>query len=447
MVFKKLHKGGSNNDNTIKMFITIVILGYFGIKIVYAFFFGYYPDKFYNRDIQINSNQSDSNNVKDIVVNAYVPGLWNTEITDFITTVVLCFIIYIFTNLSTKHFINSYGNIELSFLLGYIIGLGYPPIYTFYLNRMNVNDDSSNKIFNNIYFSIAIIFVIFSIIINFSGTTGNSSYFLNYTTYLITFFLVMFGLIVSRKVTKNYTSVTYFYNNGENCTFSKNGVIQSSGDRINITVPFLSFIILLLFSYEPTNLSLKNLYIFSYALLLGILVSGISYFGIEYFLIKHPQKQCNNIQDCIIRDMNMSNKNNLSDDTYEESLNDVNKYSRNLRDKLKNNNLSDDNNKESLNDLNKNIIHLKDKLKNNNLSDENYKETLNELNNYTQKYNILKNHIYSEVMDEELLDDLKDKHLDINIKNKHKKFSIIKFIILIIIILLAIYLIYINFYK
>jgi len=337
MISNKLLKGGSNEENTIKLFFTIIILGYFGVKIIYAFFFGFYPDKYYNRNIQINSNQSDTTKIENIVINAYVPGLWNNEISDFITTIILCYIIYIFTSLSTKNFINSNGNLELSFLLGYIIGLGYPPFNTFFINRMTVNNDPSNKIFLNIYIAIALIFVIFSIIINYSGSTENTNNKESYITYLMIFFLLIFGLVLSRKITNNYSSVTYFYNNGDDCTFSKNGIIQSSGDKINITVPFLSFIILLLFSYQPSNISMKNLYIFIYALLLGILVSGISYFGIEYFLIKHPQKQCNNIKDCVITDLNKSNynvNNSISSevaDEEESSINSNNKINPNKK--------------------------------------------------------------------------------------------------------------------
>ena len=63
------------------------------------------------------------------------------------------------------------------------------------------------------------------------------------------------------------------------------------------------FIILLLFSYEPSQLGNKNLYIFVYGLLLGILVSSISYFGIEYFLQKIPLKQCDNLEECSIKNM------------------------------------------------------------------------------------------------------------------------------------------------
>lgn len=385
MNYKKILKGGYNEENMIKLFFTIIILGYFGVKIVYAFFFGFYPDKYYNRDIQINSNQSDPNNIKDIVVNAYVPGLWNNEITDFITTIVLSYIIYIFTSLSTKNFVNSNGNLELSFLLGYIIGLGYPPFYTFYLNRIKVDNDSSSNIFINIYISIIIIFIIFSIIINYTGSSENSSNN-GYLIYLMIFFLLIFGLLLSRKITNNYSSVTYFYNNGENCTFSKKGIIQSSGDKLNITTPFLSFVILLLFCYQPKKESLKNLYIFVYALLLGILISGISYFGMEYFLIKHPQKECSNIKDCIIRDLNYASKNIIFNKNIgEDSLNEL----KELKDLTNYNNISLSEESEDINN-----------------------EIISELNKYNKS---------------------------------NKKFSIFKLVILILIILIFIYLAYIYF--
>lgn len=415
MRYSKLLKGGYSDDSIIKLYFIIIILGYLGVKIVYAFFFGFYPDKYYNRNIQINSNEYNPNSVQDIVVNAYVPGMWNNEISDFVTTIVLCYIIYVFTNLSTKNFVNENGNLELSFILGYIIGLGYPPIHTFYMNSMKSNDDisSSNNIFTNIYISIAIIFIIFSIILNFTGYSESKSKSGDYLIYLVIFFLLIFGLYLARKITKNYSSVTYFYNNGDNCTFSKNGIIQSSGDKLNITVPFLSFCILLLFTYQPTNPGLKQLYIFVYALLLGILVSGISYFGIEYFLIKHPQKECKNIQDCIIQDLKMAKKNNSV----------YNKFNQNIEGKSKNfyNKLKESTEEETMNLWNR---------LNNNLKEGNDEESINILNDIDKSF--------SEDMNEDTLKELRDE-----IKSK-KKFSTLKLIILIIVILLAIYLIFIR---
>jgi hypothetical protein len=80
-------------NNQIQIFFTILILGYFGIKIVYALFFKYYPNKYYYRNIQITSNDEDNSNVENITLNAYVPGIWNNEMTDFITMLVLGIVI------------------------------------------------------------------------------------------------------------------------------------------------------------------------------------------------------------------------------------------------------------------------------------------------------------------------------------------------------------------
>ena len=122
---------------------------------------------------------------------------------------------------------------------------------------------------------------------------------------VIVIVLLFIGLIFSKKNSKNYTGVTYSYKDENGCRSKEeltNNIIQSSGDLINITSPFVAFMTLLFFSYEPEQIGMKNLYIFIYGILLGILVSGISYFGIEFFLVKKPEKTCNNINECVISD-------------------------------------------------------------------------------------------------------------------------------------------------
>lgn len=291
-------------DKQIETFISIIIIGYFGIKIVYGVFFNYYPQKYYYRNIDVTTNEGDNQtNTQNITLNAYTPGMWNNEMTDFITLIVLTGIIYIYTNVSTKSFIDEYGNLKFSFLLGYIIGLGYP-IIAAYTGTLINKEMKTSIILRCIYFFIAVVFIIFIIIINYTAANKlNSIHRLNYTVYLIVIILLFFGLLLSKKNSKNYNSVTYFYNDGDKCTFAKNGVLQTSGDIITITLPFLSFIILLLFSYEPSEISIKNVYSFVYGILLGILISGISYFGIEYFLEKQPEKECKDINECIYKEM------------------------------------------------------------------------------------------------------------------------------------------------
>ena len=161
-----------------------------------------------------------------------------------------------------------------------------------------------------------------------SANSIDSAHKISYTVYVIVFVLLFFGLILSKKDSKNYNSVTYFYNNGTQCTFAKNGVFQSSGDIINITLPFLVFIILLLFSYEPSEISMKNIYIFIYGLLLGILVSGISYFGIEYFLQKVPEKECTDLNECILKEMPKPVNNDKHNNSHIDSIDSIDSKSK-----------------------------------------------------------------------------------------------------------------------
>jgi hypothetical protein len=288
----------------IEVFISIIIIGYFGIKVIYGYFFNFYPQKYYYRNISITTNENvDSVNTENITLNAYTPGVWNNEITDFITLIVLCSVIFVYTHVSTKSFIDINGNLSLSFLFGYIIGLGYPAIYNNYI-QLYTKEVSTSSMIQYIYFILLLAFIIFVIVLNYNESNKLSNvHKISYLVYVCAIVLLFFGLILAKKNVKSYNSVTYFYNNGEQCTFAKNGVFQSSGDKINITLPFVVFIILLFFSYEPEELSMKNLYTFLYGLLLGILVSSISYYGIEYFLLKQPEKECKDVNECILKEM------------------------------------------------------------------------------------------------------------------------------------------------
>jgi len=226
--------------------------------------------------------------------------LWNNEMTDFITLIVIVFIIYIFTNVSGKSIVNQYGIFNISFIVGYIIGLGYPAIYVNYKSF----SDKTNTLLKYFSFIFLIGLIVNIIYLNYiSAGQLSTKHSINYIIYITVFILLFAGILGTRKLTKNYSTVSYYNNDGDKCTFTRNGIIQSSNDKINITLPFLAFLIILLFSYEPTEISIKNYYIFFYGLLLGIIVSGISYFGIEYILNKVPEKECNSINECLIKEI------------------------------------------------------------------------------------------------------------------------------------------------
>ena len=239
--------------------------------------------------------------------------------TDFITALILCGIVYIFTNFSNKSCIDPNGNLNISFLIGYIIGLGYPAFYNIYMqlieNSIQTGQSSSTSVVSNLFYSVLAMFTIFIIGINYTESgKGNMMSKVSYLTYLVAIVLLLSGLVVTRKKSSTYGIVSYFYNHGQSCAFDKekhkndklNGMLETSGEKLKITFPFLNFIILLLFVNEPAEITMKNFYFFLYGLFLGALVSNISYFGFEYFLQKKPLKECSGIKDCKLKGMPIS---------------------------------------------------------------------------------------------------------------------------------------------
>ena len=351
----------SNPIKQVEVFISLIILGYFGVKIIYGIFFKFYPQKYYYRNIEINSESnnlidkekekelfdfikevakidsiktkidnksitlpqsisenSSNENVQKLVLNAYMPGMWNNEITDFAVTIILSFIIFVYTNLPNRSMISEEGNLNPALLFGFVLGLGYPPINQVLQPFIN-NVSSSNvgkNVFNCLGGLIFIFLILFIIISNFSVVNDNSNSSINYLTYVGAIILVIFGLYISRKQEETINSISYFSSNGANCTTKTNNYVKSSGERLNISATFVVFILLLFFSFTPTKPSSNYAYIFIYGLFLGIFVSGMSYYGIEYFLIKQPEKSCNSLAEC-------NSTINLNELSEEEDNNDI----------------------------------------------------------------------------------------------------------------------------
>ena len=327
----------SNPIKQVEVFISLIILGYFGVKIIYGIFFKFYPQKYYYRNIEINSNSnnlidkekekklfnflkdiakkngldenaiptaisenSTNENVQKLVLNAYMPGMWNNEITDFVITIILSLIIFVYTSLPNRSMISEEGNLNPALLFGFILGLGYPPINnTLSPILMNVSNSSIGRnIFNCFGGLIFIFLVLFIVVSNFSVINNNSNSSINYLTYVCAIILVIFGLYISRKKEETINNVSSFSSNGANCKTNTNYFVKSSGERLNISATFLVFILLLFFSFSPTNPTYNYAYVFIYGLFLGIFVSGMSYYGIEYFLVKQPEKSCNSLAEC-----------------------------------------------------------------------------------------------------------------------------------------------------
>jgi hypothetical protein len=284
----------SDNSKQIQIFLSVIIFGYFGVKIVYGLFFQYYPNKYYYRNIDIATTEKSESTTKNIALNAFIPGMWNNEMCDFVTTIILTSIILVFSYNTSSGIFTLDGSAHPAFILGYLIGLIYPLVYKRYGNFLK-EEYSNICTIRYTYLSCLFFLMILIIYLNYTSadiTKGNNSK-MSLSIYFIIIFLLIFGLLLSKKNSKNYQYVTYYNQNtnGVSCNKKNQTTVQSSGDVINITPQFASFILLFLFCYEPESVNNKFLYIFIYGILLGIVVSGISYYGIEYFLVKMPEKE------------------------------------------------------------------------------------------------------------------------------------------------------------
>lgn len=317
-------QGGTitNPFKQIEVFFSLIILGYFGVKIVYGTFFKFYPQKYYYRNLEINSTSSSTNeennnkeninkeNINQLVLNAYMPGMWNTEITDFVVTIILSLIIFIYTSMPNRNMISEEGTLNPALLFGFILGCGYPPIkYNLepWINRTSSNSLGQN-IFNCFGILLFIFFVTFIIIANYFSMNNESNSYVGYLTYVCAIILLIFGLYFGRKVSTTTTQITYNMSQGSNCSKADQKYVKSSGERLKISVTFVVFILLMLFSFSPTNPAFNYGYTFIYGILLGIFISGISYYGIEYFLVKQPEKTCNSYAQCETSDINITNE-------------------------------------------------------------------------------------------------------------------------------------------
>ena len=85
-------------NNSYKNYLIVIILGYYGVKIVFSYFFKMYTNKYYDANILLNTTDSSGNNaLKNIVINSYFPYTSNNDFSDFTILIILTFILYIFT--------------------------------------------------------------------------------------------------------------------------------------------------------------------------------------------------------------------------------------------------------------------------------------------------------------------------------------------------------------
>jgi len=312
----------NNNNNNVKMteksdilykfqyLLSIVLVGYFGIKIFLGSF-NKYPNKFYEKQLVINSNDickinknSDlteeeiKQTVQDnLVMNYFIPGVINNEIYDIIITVILVSIIFIITGMYNRKSFAFISITNFIFLVGYFFGLNAPLYKSFF------EQDNNTSFVNYTYLIFFILLMGFMILFSAYGSFKSNKFSMNnglggYILYLIIIFLLIIGLILNKKKIKTSNTIIYTTNSVSRCNSTSYGAYKSSGEYINVSMTFLSFILLFIFVHDPPNGGMNSLYYLINGILFGIFVSGMSFYGFEYFLNKKPDMYCNNKKDC-----------------------------------------------------------------------------------------------------------------------------------------------------
>ena len=302
----------------LRSFFYLIVLGYIGVKIVLGLLFKMYPEKYYTKNIIIQTNEPVNpfiikhNNrdyiqkqnlymvgpkTKKVVEKGLMPNMLNMEIMDFITTLVFTFVIFVFGYQGISTMIKGEKYTFDNFVvIGYIIGLSFP---VFQKNlRDSLKNETPEPSYNNNYLILVISY--FILIIGF--TLFNSKIDVvdkvNYVCYVMIIALIYYGIVKTKKTVVKYDTTTEVYNTESQCSNDIKGRLKSSFDSINITIPMTAWILLLLFIYSPSNSLVQMIYFFLFGLLLGIFVSGVSFNGLEYVLTKIPEQICQG-KDCL----------------------------------------------------------------------------------------------------------------------------------------------------
>ena len=266
--------------NKLRVFLIMIIFGYFLIKLVFAMF-GVYPDKYYNQTITLNTNLDSSPTQ---IVNAYVPGVWNSELTDFLIMVIMCVILFFVKFNGPFPFTSSGNKMNYALWVPFIVGLVVPAI------KVATSVDSA--VFNNVT-SVAVLIIggfimIFNIISSFTPS---------YLVFSGLIIVTAVMLYVLRNRSNIFSNVLYNVRdkNSENCTRydMENIIVKSSGEQFSVNLAFITWLTLMLFSFNGGAVkdSLNGL-------LLGIFVGSVSFTGMEYPIIKTASDFCSSPTEC-----------------------------------------------------------------------------------------------------------------------------------------------------
>jgi len=367
-----LNKGETHLNDTfisrIRIYLLIIFIGYFIIKIILAPF-GVYSNKYNYKTIDLRGTNIDNNILYD-----YTPGIWNSELTDFIIVMVMSILLFLFKfNNTFPMYNNKYSNIWL--WIPFIIGLILPSFFISIYNKnselqklsqkININELKINNTFNTVVtfeFIILIILGIIVIIMNIATNLNKS--IISYVIFVILLIAICILLYAFRDKSKSYTDILLtkypdriskkceILNRDNDIRFTQPGANTSANTDANSDIekckkkcsidneddaenddkddetddtndsPNLNGSSKRIIVQSTGQVLEPNLSFFSWVLLLlipfnnnkiinvinglllGYFVSRVSLYGIQYPLIKKPGRFCSNKNECLYKEIN-----------------------------------------------------------------------------------------------------------------------------------------------
>ena len=347
----KLLNNYNKNDitnNSLKNYISVLIVGYFGVKILYGIF------------------------------NNYTKKPMRDEMIDFSVMIVMGYILYILTNMENRNVISNLQNINWIFVLGYIVGLNIPFIYQQIKKDNNI---INNKPIQYIFYSVFVIIILLMLFLSVKNSSNYSNPVF-YILYLIVIAILIAGIIITRKkprffettkfdknLQNNISLLTKHFDNNELIAmidnsefreeakkshdlnddkyiinFMKNnsqfkniyniyynlpksaqydvinnlislykpvlqkGYLNERGTYITFGFAMIGWILSLLFIYDSEQNIIHNAMSIFNGLTIGIFVSGVSFYGFEYILKDQNELKCFGEDECRRNDMVLKNK-------------------------------------------------------------------------------------------------------------------------------------------
>ena len=234
-------------------------------------------------------------------------GLWNNEITDFIITVVLASITFVFTDMTRRGSIGMYGSINWFFLLGYLLGLNAPVVKESFIPYLKEEYHDFYKFINYFLVGVVVFIMIIMIFLSARGARELEAVLHHkgmgmYIVYLIGIITILCGLIIFRKKSYSNQKIIYDIHINNKCEKQKKETIKMSGDQIHLSMTLLAWLLSLIFVYDPPGTAGRYILYLVNGIVLGVFVSGMSYYGIEYLLRKVPAHKCKDKEKCLFPD-------------------------------------------------------------------------------------------------------------------------------------------------